>query len=102
MISWQSCNSRGCYVLTFGEPDGEYLLGPIKPCGEGENMTADAPHATDYVIVLECPDGSTQRWTRTGAPAPKNSTGYDAHLEKHPVVKAWDGSLLANLDETIG
>jgi hypothetical protein len=102
MISWQSCNSRGCYVLTFGEPDGEYLLGPMKPCGEGENMTADAPHATDYVIVLECPNGSTQRWTRTGAPAPTNSTGYDAQLEKHPVVKAWDGSLLANVDETIG
>jgi hypothetical protein len=102
VISWQSCNSRGCYVLTFGEPVGQYLLGPVKPCGEGENMTADAPHATDYVIVLDCPDGSTQRWTRTGSPAPTNSTGYDAQLEKHPVVKAWDGSLLANVDETIG
>jgi hypothetical protein len=101
MISWQSCNSRGCYVLTSGDPIGQYLLGPIKPCGEGENMTAD-PHATDYVILLDCPDGSTQRWTRTGAPAPTNSAGYDAQLEKHPVIKAWDGSLLANVDETIG
>jgi hypothetical protein len=99
-ISWQTCDHAGCYVLVYGDygPGGEgpYVLGPIQPCGEGENMTADS--ASVYRIVLECPDGSTQAWGAPGEPSPNNSRAYDTALNVLTVVRAWDGTLIADLN----
>jgi hypothetical protein len=99
MISWQSCDQTGCYVLVYGNygPGGQgpYVLGPIQPCGEGENMTAD-PNST-FRIVLECPDGTKQAWGAPGEPAPTNSPGYDHALNPYPVIHAWDGTLLTTV-----
>ena len=100
-ISWQSCDKAGCYVLVYGDygPGGQgpYVLGPIQPCGEGENMTAD-PSST-YRIVLECPDGTTQAWGAPGEPAPTNSRVYGSPLNVWPVIRAWDGTLLTSVTQ---
>jgi hypothetical protein len=93
-ISWQTCDPRGCYVLVY-EGDAPYVLGPIETCGEGENMTADA--TSPYPIVLECPNDPTQSWSYTGSPSPGNRPGDDVSLDGHPVIRAWDGTLLADL-----
>jgi hypothetical protein len=98
-ISWQQCDKTGCYVLAYGG-DGPYGLGPIQTCGEGENMTADPP--SSYSIVLECPNGSTQSWAVDGTPAPTNAPGDDVPLDHHPVIRAWDDTLLMNPSITIG
>jgi hypothetical protein len=101
-ISWQNCDKTGCYVLVYGDygPGGQgpYVLGPIQPCGEGENMTAD-PTSTYYPIVLECPDGTTQAWGAPGEPAPTNSRVYGSPLNVWPVIRAWDGSLLTSVTD---
>jgi hypothetical protein len=97
-ISWSICDKVGCYVLAYGN-DPPMLLGPIKTCGEGENMTADP--SSPYPIVLECPNDPTQLWTIKGQPAPTNMAGDDQQLETHPVIVAWDGTLLTNPGETI-
>ena len=98
MISWQTCNRAGCFVLVYGRygPGGQgpYVLGPIPSCGEGENMTADP--SSEYRIVLECPDGTTQAWGAPGEPAPGNSPVYDRALNVYAVIQAWDGTLLTN------
>jgi hypothetical protein len=98
-ISWQ-CVSSGnlCDVLVYGG-DAPYLLGPIQTCGEGENMTADA--SSQYPIVMECPHDPTQSWTLSGQPAPSNMPGNDQQLDKHPVIVAWDGTLLTDIGATI-
>jgi hypothetical protein len=103
-ISWQSCDQRGCYVYVYyslGFPMGSssWVLGPITTCGEGENMTAD-PN-TAYAIVLECPNDPTQSWTRVGEPASSNIPGDDSVLAAHPVIRAWDGTLLTDLKATV-
>jgi hypothetical protein len=97
-ISWQTCDPRGCYVLVY-EGDAPYVLGPIETCGEGENMTADA--TSPYPIVLECPNDPTQSWSYTGSPSPGNRPGDDVPLDGHPVIRAWDGTLLADLQARI-
>jgi hypothetical protein len=100
-ISWQSCDQNGCYVLVYGDygPGGQgpYVLGPIQPCGEGENMTAD-PNST-YRIVLECPNGTKQAWGAPGDPAPTNSAAYGSPLNVYPVIRAWDGTLLTSVTQ---
>jgi hypothetical protein len=103
-VSWQSCDQRGCYVYVYyslGFPMGSsaWVLGPITTCGEGENMTADPNSA--YAIVLECPNDPTQSWTRVGEPASSNIPGDDSVLAAHPVVRAWDGTLLTDLQTTV-
>jgi hypothetical protein len=97
-ISWQTCDPRGCYVLVY-EGDAPYVLGPIETCGEGENMTADA--TSPYPIVLECPNDPTQSWSYTGSPSPGNRPGDDVPLDGHPVIRAWDGTLLTGLQARI-
>jgi hypothetical protein len=97
-ISWQTCDPRGCYVLVY-EGDAPYVLGPIETCGEGENMTADA--TSPYPIVLECPNDPTQSWSYAGSPSPGNRPGDDVPLDRHPVIRAWDGTLLADLQTRI-
>jgi len=98
-ISWQFCHHEGCYVLVYGDygpgGNGPYVLGPIQPCGEGENMTANP--ASMFRIVLECPDGTTQAWGAPGEPSPSNSTAYDRVLNVYPVIHAWDGNLLTSV-----
>lgn len=97
-ISWQMCANVGCYVLAY-RSNPPVLLGPIQTCGEGENMTADP--SSPYPIVLECPNDPAQSWTINGQPAQTNMVGDDQQLAVHPVIMAWDGTLLTNPGDTI-
>jgi hypothetical protein len=76
---------------------GPYVLGPIQPCGEGEDMTADPGSA--YQIVLVCPGGTKQAWGTPGEPAPTNTGVYGSPLNVWPVIRAWDGTLLTSVTQ---
>ena len=79
---------KGTYALDL-DPDG---------CGEGENETWDPK---TLQIPVQCPTylGTTDmRYDRFGNPDPGNATEFQAPLEAHPVITAWDGSLLLYLD----
>jgi len=79
---------KGIYALDL-DPDG---------CGEGENETWDP---TTLQIWVQCPTylGTTDmRYDRFGNPDPGNASEFRAPLEAHPVITAWDGSLLLYLD----
>jgi hypothetical protein len=82
----------GVYVAGAGNGA---VLGPVGSCGEGENETAELTPQTVWIAV-ECPDGSVQRWTKDGQPAASNTAPFDQPLAVHPVIRAWDTTLLTN------
>jgi hypothetical protein len=51
--------------------------------------------------VLECPSDPPQTWTYVGKPASSNIPGDDSVLAAHPVIRAWDGTLLTDLQATV-
>jgi hypothetical protein len=94
-----TANPLGVIYIMRG-PGGTYAL-DLEPdgCGEGENETWD-PRTLE--VVLDCPDGTVARFTRDGTPDPGNPPGFTAPLEIHPVITAWDGSLLIDVDTRVG
>jgi hypothetical protein len=94
-----TANPLGVIYIMRG-PGGTYAL-DLEPdgCGEGENETWD-PKTLE--VVLECPDGTVARFARDGTPDPGNPPGFTAPLEIHPVITAWDGSLLIDVDTRVG
>jgi len=79
---------KGTYALDL-DPDG---------CGEGENEIWDP--ATRQIWV-QCPaylGTSDMRYDRFGNPDPSNAPAFQTPLEAHPVITAWDGSLLIYVD----
>jgi len=70
------------------------MLGPVV-CNEGGSvMTSWQPSAT-------CPDSiGLAQWDMNGQPAASNAPGYHEVLPVHPVIRAWDGTLLSSLDLT--
>jgi hypothetical protein len=68
--------------------DGYVALAPVT-CADGGLLTHWDPSTT-------CPD-STQlaQWDAAGSPLPGNATGFQHPIDVHPVVRAWDGTLLA-------
>jgi hypothetical protein len=87
-------------VYVMRGPGGTYAL-DLEPdsCGEGENETWDPQRLQ---VLLECPDGTEARFERDGTPVPGNPPGFGNPLEIHPVITAWDGSLLIDVDATMG
>jgi hypothetical protein len=86
-------------VYVMRGPEGTYAL-DLNPdtCGEGQNQTWD-PAALQ--IWIQCPDylGTGDfRYDRFGRPDPNNAPRYQTPLEAHPVITAWDGSLLIYVD----
>jgi hypothetical protein len=67
-------------------------------CGEGEN---DFASLDPRGPLLECPDGSEQGWTVDGQPFPTNAPAFRHAVDLHPVITAWDGTLLTSRDYTV-
>jgi hypothetical protein len=86
-------------VYVMRGPQGTYAL-DLNPdgCGEGENETWDPK---TLQIWVQCPaylGTGDMRYDRFGQPDPTNAPKFRAPLEAHPVITAWDGSLLVYLD----
>jgi hypothetical protein len=83
---------NGIYVLDL-DPDG---------CGEGENDTWD-PETLQ--IWIQCPAylrTGDVRYDRFGQPDPRNAPEFQTPLTAHPVITAWDGTLLVDADTIVG
>ncbi len=56
------------------------------------------PDPRTLQIWIQCPDdpgeGDDVRYERDGSPHPGNGPEFDRLLTSHPVITAWDGSLL--------
>ena len=79
------------YVLKR-TPDGYVAVGPITCREAGELHTSWQPSQT-------CPDSvDLAQWSANGTPAPNNAPGFLDPLPVHPVLRAWDGTLLADLE----
>ena len=86
-------------VYVMRGPRGTYAL-DLNPdtCGEGENETWDPK---TLQIWVQCPAylGTTDmRYDRFGNPDPGNAPTFQTPLDAHPVITAWDGSLLIYVD----
>ena len=80
--------TRGAYVLDL-EPES---------CGEGQNQTWDREARQ---ILMECPSGPDVRYELDGTPVAGNPPAFIQPLDVHPVITAWDGTLLASVETTI-
>jgi hypothetical protein len=70
-------------------------------CGEGQNQTWDP---ATLEIWIQCPEylgTGDVRYDRFGSPHPGNAPKFQVPLEAHPIITAWDGSLLVYLDGSI-
>ncbi len=96
--SWSGDRLGVVYVMRG--PGGTYAL-DLEPdsCGEGENETWDRQRLQ---VLLECPDGTEVRFERYGTPVPGNPSGFTTTLDIHPVITAWNGSLLIDVDTRVG
>jgi hypothetical protein len=75
-------------------PDGYIALGPVTCSEGGQLQTTWSPSTT-------CPDDVAKaQWSATGVPGPGNAQGFQDLLDVHPVISAWDGSLLVSLGLT--
>jgi hypothetical protein len=72
-----------------------YVLDVPDVSCEGQNQAWDPVRKQ---ILLEGPCYQDIRYDVDGAPDPANPPGYQQPLERHPVVRAWDGTLLVALD----
>ena len=86
-------------VYVMRGPRGTYAL-DLNPdaCGEGENETWDPK---TLQIWIQCPaylGTGDMRYDRFGDPDPNNGPKFQTPLEAHPVITAWDGSLLVYMD----
>jgi hypothetical protein len=81
-------------VIVMKTPTGYVMLGPVTCDDGGGPSTSWTPSAT-------CPDDSAQAsWDERGRPMPDNAPGWDHQLDVHPVIRAWDGTLLTALATT--
>ncbi|MDP9299944.1 MAG: hypothetical protein M3P43_03470 [Actinomycetota bacterium] len=91
-VQWEQLG--GSRVIVLSVEGTTVMLGPVV-CNEGGTVvTSWQPSAT-------CPDNTDlATWDISGRPAPGNAPGYQEVLPVHPVVRAWDGTLLSSLDLT--
>jgi hypothetical protein len=90
-------------VYVMRGPNGTYVL-DLDPdaCGEGENQTWDP---ATLQIWVQCPDylgTGDVRYDRFGQPDPRNAPEFQTPLKAHPVITAWDGTLLVDADTIVG
>jgi hypothetical protein len=95
---WWAGGRLGVVYVMRG-PGGTYAL-DLDPdsCGEGQSQQWD-PHRLQ--VLIECPGGTEIRYERDGTPLPGNPSGSSEPLEIHPVITAWDGSLLINVNSRV-
>jgi hypothetical protein len=90
---WMEVENRS--LILKQTSDGYVALAPVTSAQGGETLMHWVPSA-------RCPDGTdVARWLADGAPHPANATGFQHELDVHPVVHAWDGTLLAVLGITL-
>jgi hypothetical protein len=81
----------GTYILR-STSDGYIALGPVTCREDGQVHTQWDPSQT-------CPDSvNLAQWSADGTPAAGNAPGFQDALSVHPVIRAWDGTLLALLE----
>jgi hypothetical protein len=81
----------GTYILR-STSDGYIALGPVTCREDGQVHTHWDPSQT-------CPDSvNLAQWSASGTPAAGNAPGFQDPLPIHPVIRAWDGTLLALLE----
>jgi hypothetical protein len=76
---------------------GIYVIDVPDVSCEGQNQTWDA---SAEQILLEGPCYGDIRYDLDGRPDPGNPAEYQKRLDKHPVIRAWDGSRLVALEVT--
>jgi hypothetical protein len=85
------------YVMKFG---GEtYVLDVPDVSCEGQNQAWDAP---SNQILLEGPCYEDIRYDPDGSPDPMNAPAFQQILDRHPVIRAHDGTPLVALDVVVG
>jgi hypothetical protein len=90
---WMEVENRS--LILKQTSDGYVALAPVTCVQGGETLMHWVPSA-------RCPDSTdVARWLADGAPHPANATGFQHELDVHPVVHAWDGTLLAVLGITL-
>jgi hypothetical protein len=96
--AWAGDELQVVYVMRG--PAGTYVL-DLQPdtCGEGQDQRWD-PDRLEILIV--CPNGPDVRYGRYGTPVAGNPSEFDQTLAVHPVITSWDGSLLVNVQTTVG
>jgi hypothetical protein len=81
----------GTYILQ-STSDGYIALGPVTCREDGQVHTHWDPSQT-------CPDSvDLAQWSASGTPAAGNAPGFRDPLPVHPVIRAWDGTLLVLLE----
>jgi hypothetical protein len=87
---WMKAGSR-TFILK-STPDGYIALGPVT-CREGGQVH------TSWTPSQTCPDSTDlAQWSADGTPEAGNAPGFQDALSVHPVIRAWDGTLLALLE----
>jgi hypothetical protein len=82
------------WLILKQTPDGYVALAPVT-CREGGQLL------TRWDPSSACPDSTAlSQWSADGSPDAGNATGFQHPLDVHPVVRAWDGTLLAVLGFT--
>jgi hypothetical protein len=85
------------YVMNF---DGEtYVLDVPDVSCEGQNQAWDA---RSNQILLEGPCYDDIRYNPDGSPDPMNAPAFQQILDRHPMIRAHDGTTLVALHVLVG
>jgi hypothetical protein len=88
----QWMESGGRFFVLKSTTDGYIALGPVT-CREDRQVH------THWTPSQTCPDSTDlAQWSANGTPAAGNAPGFQDPLSVHPVIRAWDGTLLAELE----
>jgi hypothetical protein len=91
-VEWE--NFGDSRVIVMSVEGTTVMLGPVVCNESGTVVTSWQPSAT-------CPDSiNLAHWSMIGQPNPGNAPGFHEVLAVHPVIRAWDGTLLSSLDLT--
>jgi hypothetical protein len=84
----------GVYV-----PDENVVLGPMPTdcCDQPRYTASTDPRGP----LIACPGGLDQGWTVEGSPFPTNPIPFQHTVDVHPVITAWDGTLLTSRNYTV-
>jgi TolB protein len=92
--------SEGLGIIYVMKLDGEtYVLDVPDVSCEGQNQAWDA---RSQQILLEGPCYDDIRYNPDGSPDPVNAPEYQHSLDRHPVIRAHDGSSLVALNVVVG
>jgi hypothetical protein len=91
-VEWEQFGDSRVIVMSV--EGTTVMLGPVV-CNEGGTVV------TSWQPSARCPDSiNLAQWSMSGQPDPGNAPGFHEVLAVHPVIRAWDGTLLSSLDLT--